>query len=177
MSEMDPCPQCGGKLKATLAPLWGWRCPNCHYVWLPTSEDQLSEVQLRALLELAEENIEFEGQRADRAEARVAELEAKVGELTKIDEDTARQLTEHAEAAGVDPDHIDYIEETTKAIVALWAKNSELLAAKQAADRLAQAVREIIEYEDGCSYIYGHADTKVPQALKAYESAPAPVKP
>lgn len=61
-------------------------------------------------------------------EAELAALRKRVKELEEIDESTAKQLTEHAEAAGVDPDHIDYIDETTKAIVAMWAKNSELEA-------------------------------------------------
>lgn len=40
-----------------------------------------------------------------------------------------------------------------------------------AGDALAKAVSEIIDYDDGCSYIYGRADYKVPTALRAYEAA------
>lgn len=72
---MDPCPECGGELKATLAPLFGWQCPTCHYVWLAKPKEELDAEELRALLALAEENIEFEGERADKAETKVAELE------------------------------------------------------------------------------------------------------
>jgi hypothetical protein len=75
MGKMNPCPECGGKLNATLAPLFGWQCPACHYVWLAKANEELNAEELRALLALAEENIEFEGERADKAEARVAELE------------------------------------------------------------------------------------------------------
>jgi len=62
----------------------------------------------------------------DRAE--IESLRKRVAELEQIDEYTAEKLTAHAEAASVNPDHIDYIEETTKAIVAMWASNSELKA-------------------------------------------------
>jgi len=41
---------------------------------------------------------------------------------------------------------------------------------KTASDALAEAIREIIDYEDGCAYIYGHADTKVPLALAEYDA-------
>jgi len=42
---------------------------------------------------------------------------------------------------------------------------------EKAADALAKAVREIIEIDEGCTYIYGHADSKVFQALADYEAA------
>lgn len=41
---------------------------------------------------------------------------------------------------------------------------------QKAADALAKAVREIIDYDDGCTYIYGHSDTKVPSMLADYEA-------
>ncbi len=50
MSTMDPCPQCGGKLKATLAPLWGWKCPACLMLFLPKDSGELTTEELRALL-------------------------------------------------------------------------------------------------------------------------------
>jgi hypothetical protein len=51
------------------------------------------------------------------------------------DERTAQQLTDHAEAAGVDPDHIDYIEETTRAIVRQYGEVSDLRSRLQHSER------------------------------------------
>lgn len=201
MSKMDPCPQCGGKLKATLAPLWGWECPKCLTLLLPKDISELNLEELRALFPHFQEvdnRLEETLVRAEKAEARIIELEnqiqklqpvprqlsdlsdeelqakidtpdddektamqiveliegrsgvqlgpswrnqilaiiterraedrERIDDLEAIDMATAKQLTEHAEAAGVDPDHIDYIDETTRAIIALWAANSELKA-------------------------------------------------
>jgi hypothetical protein len=63
---------------------------------------------------------------ADRV--RLASAQARIAELTEFNEYVTEKLTTHAEAVGVSPDHFDYIDETTKAIVAMWAKNSEQLA-------------------------------------------------
>jgi len=81
MSDMDPCPACGAKVEATGAPLFGWRCPQCRYVWLAKPKEELNAEELRALLVLAEENIEFEAERADKAKVRIAELEAYIKKM------------------------------------------------------------------------------------------------
>ena len=55
--------------------------------------------------------------------------------LAKAKEDfeyAAQALTEHAEAVGVSPDRINYIDETTKAIISAWANKTSLEQANAA---------------------------------------------
>jgi len=98
---MEPCPECGGKLEATMAPLFGWRCPTCHYVWLAKPKEELNAQELRALLALAEENIEFEGERADKAEAYIKKWQPTIDAFIAqgVDRHAGKWVNHRAEKA------------------------------------------------------------------------------
>jgi len=101
MGSMEPCPECGGKLEATMAPLFGWRCPTCHYVWLAKPKEELNAQELRALLALAEENIEFEGERADKAEAYIKKWQPTIDAFIAqgVDRHAGKWVNHRAEKA------------------------------------------------------------------------------
>lgn len=117
---------------------------------------------LRARLQSATE-------RAEKAEAALKEQfrlycdetkkhNATSALLAKAKDDfdyAAQALTEHAEAVGVSPDHINYIDETTKAIISAWANKTSLeqtnAALKAEVERLTKELddlREINEQRD-----------------------------
>lgn len=122
--------------------------------------------------------------RAEKAEAAQQEQFRLYCEETKKHNETAARLrdareqidfdaealTEHAEAVGVSPDHINYIEETTKAIIRTWADNSDLRA------RLAQAEAErdrAFEYKKEYGKIAERTETELTAALKRVEELEA----
>jgi hypothetical protein len=78
MGKMDPCSECGGELKPTMAPLWGWRCPACRALFLPKAVEELNKTEGEALLKEYDDALEFWRDRAAKTEARIAELEAYI---------------------------------------------------------------------------------------------------
>lgn len=71
-----------------------------------------------------------------RLEQQLSAANASLAEAKDGEQYSDAKLTEHAEAVGVNPDHIDFIDETTKAIIAMWAENSRLKAANAEQFRL-----------------------------------------
>jgi len=97
MSKMDPCSQCGGKVEATGAPLFGWQCSNCRAVYLAKPKSELGLEELRALLALYDDYIDFLGVVLEKSE----ELKARVKELEELREGAFELTRDLAEDAGI----------------------------------------------------------------------------
>jgi hypothetical protein len=76
MGKMDPCVNCGGELKPTLAPLWGWRCPDCRMLYIAKPVEELDKIETKALFEEYWDALDFWRERAEKAEDRIRELQS-----------------------------------------------------------------------------------------------------
>ena len=83
---------------------------------------------LQKMLAVAEKDRDAAIDREHDTTERLLAADAALAEARDGEQYSDTRLTEHAEAVGVDPDHIDFIDDTTKAIIQMWADNSKLKA-------------------------------------------------